>query len=255
MIFLKNIAEYKRYFEVAASEHNKISSYHYGDVDSAIRWTNSNEDGTEGYVMWLEPYSAKPKLREDSKLLGKKGALIIMHPWEPANDENDSNPNFPSKTTCEQICEEIVIDVISRIKNDSKLNFLHTDFSDFNWDFIDPNFTGYYVGVRLELDYNHGQNFCINADNWVAVETPTFTALDYSNPKFTFTVEDEKSVLSYALIPIGLTTKTIITASNSGNYDFNVIAEPGRTYFIEATLSDGTIKSSQDDGITYTHPV
>lgn len=154
-----NIEEYKNYFSQIANSHRLISSFEYGDVDQVIDFLSSSRI-TDSYLMWLEPYTAKPDLSTGRTISKKSGSLVVMHPWEPGN-----YTTAKSKNELEEACEQIVIDIISKIYKDNDESTIHTDLK-FRYDIIDVTFTGNYVGCRLEFNYDTHISICYNTDNW-----------------------------------------------------------------------------------------
>lgn len=157
MIILRNLESYKQYFADMAAKHKSIAFYVY--------------DGTEVYqsdirneikypVLHLEPYDASLINKQSDNYLGmKRGALVIAEKPEEHN-------NFQQVDTIEAKCEQIVIDIISRIKRDREEGLLVTEIQAFKWSTIDPMFVDFTAGVRLEFEFMNPINVMFDETKW-----------------------------------------------------------------------------------------
>lgn len=147
--------EFKSYFEQLASEHQGIKSFVHGD---ARRFQAKSRSEIEYPCLWLETPSQKFIDNTGNTHIESTGAFVILHN-APAGDA-DAQDQIWSDTN------QIALDVISRIRKDSKdrTQFIKSDF--FGIDPIDTLFVANDYGWRVEFSVKKTKELCYNSSIW-----------------------------------------------------------------------------------------
>lgn len=150
-----NYAAYKTYFEAIATAHTAINDFIFDNGrEEVIDRLRSN---IAYPVMWLDAYSNRLNDNKGDQLLGSKtGSLVVMQRPTPDRDAND----------IEADCEQIIVDIISRIRKDWQEGIVHVQFSNFNYAPIQPMFVDALHGVRLEFVILDPVNLTYNTEKW-----------------------------------------------------------------------------------------
>jgi hypothetical protein len=155
-MLLRNQRQYKEYFKAIALAHKEIKAFYFGGIEQIQSLFKSK---VEYPVMWLEYYDTNLRdLKSDNFLGMKKGSLVIM--------SKCAVNNFDEYQAVEEKSEEIIFDIISKIRKDYDENILKTELNNFSWAAIDPYFVDNCHGIRMEFNFHSPLNTSFNQDKW-----------------------------------------------------------------------------------------
>lgn len=157
MITLKNLESFKTYFAAIAAKHLAINHFVYGGIEV---YMNDIKNEMKYPVMHLEPYDTSLINKFSDNYLGMKRCSLVIA------EKPEEHNNFTQMEAIEARCEQLVIDIISKIKKDREEGLLITDIQNFKWATIDPTFTDFTAGVRLEFEYQNPVNVWYDETKW-----------------------------------------------------------------------------------------
>jgi len=158
-ITLTNYNEYRAYFEAIASAHTLIQGFVFGDdevFDSLLK------KGHDLPVLWLQEY--EPARVEDpfadNVMERKLGSLVIYN--KPADD------TFEARHTATDATEEIVLDIISKLRKDYVEGVVIIPFDNMTYGLAEDFYRGgvRYVGTRLEFEFMDPVDIGYDAARW-----------------------------------------------------------------------------------------
>lgn len=157
---LSDYASYKTYFQSIAASHKTLRSFVFNDDENVINDLRSGNAGKPP-ILWLEAYQARlDDDRADNFLGMKSGALVCLDlPYRSSSDNRTDDQ-------VEADCEQIIIDIMSRMLKDWNTGNINVRFSGFTWSTIDPAFVDGFVGIRLEFNYHNTIDFTYNPEKW-----------------------------------------------------------------------------------------
>ena len=150
-----NYNEYKNYFQSIAASHTGINDFIFDNGhEEVLSHLRSRVDYP---VLWLDAYSNRLSDNKGDQVIGSKtGALVVM--------ERPTGERYAS--AIEADCEQIVIDIITKIRQDWDAGNIHVQFSSFNYATIQPMFVDGLHGVRLEFVILDPVNLSYVSEKW-----------------------------------------------------------------------------------------
>lgn len=152
---ITDLDSYQTYFSALAASHVDIKKFYHGDIDKLIGAMKSD---IEYPALWLDPYEVGIQDKLSDNFMGKcRGSLVII---------KKPDDTVGSEDAAEQVAETIVKDIISKMLQDYDAGEIMTQFSEFRYSTIDPQFSDRVRGVRLEFTFYIQLGLTYNANKW-----------------------------------------------------------------------------------------
>lgn len=157
MLQLNNKESYISYFQSIADSHTEINDFHFGEVD--IIQNNLKSDVIYP-VLWLEPY-AEIRVRDakSDNFLGVRACSLTIL-GKPESESFEDIDSF------EAFCENVIIDILSKLLRDFNNNDVLTDINGYIISRIRPTFSDHLFGAHLEFNYVSPLKLIYNSDKW-----------------------------------------------------------------------------------------
>jgi hypothetical protein len=149
--------DFKTYFAQVASEHLEIKTFVHGDVR---RFQAKSRSEMEYPCLWLETPNQKFVDNTGNTFIESTGAFVVLHN-APAGDAEGQDQIWSDTN-------EIALDIIARIRKDSRDKTKFIGCSNFSIDPVDTLFVANDYGWRVEFTVKKSWSLCFNPLRWLA---------------------------------------------------------------------------------------
>ena len=148
-------SDFVGYFRKLASEHTAIKSFVHGASERIISQTRSELSYP---CLWLETPSLKIAA-SDADIQGWRTSAFVVFTNSPADDYDEQDALW-------QQTEQIVLDILARIKRESRSLQFKIDLNSVQIDPIHTLFVDNDYGWRVEFQTDKSLDFCHNPAVW-----------------------------------------------------------------------------------------